>query len=322
MTYLILIVAWLWVCGSGVVVAGKGEDPRSTHPGDYATVVEVRRDGRHRLVRQSTEIIINSTKIRVKDPTVTEIDDRSLISISFDEEKMKRPEKGTTRVKVKVRVEAFQTKNDDRDRIAPITNYVIRQADQQGNPDFKYRDKSYDPDNGCRVPNTIIDPQRLSEKDVDQIEIRIINLKTKERLVYFLRPRKLGFRTKLTDTFMFFKRPGVEDPLDSVNFSPATGVTFGVTWLPRKGTGLDKWIRGPLRVLRPGIGVNASILKWNDPALRGSRLNVGLGPQISLFNNLLMFTYGANLQAEQARWYYGIGVSIIQLNGAISGNDR
>ena len=34
-----------------------------------------------------------------------------------------------------------------------------------------------------------------------------------------------------------------------------------------------------------------------------------------------MFTYGVNLQAEQARRYYGIGISIIQLNGAISGED-
>ena len=129
---------------------------------------------------------------------------------------------------------------------------------------------------------------------------------------------------------MFFKRIGVnqerqEQGIDTVNFSPAAGVTYGTTWLPRN----DNWFKKLIRPLRPGTGLNASILKWNDldydpktgavsNPMRRSSLNVGLGVQVSLFNNILMFSYGVNLQAEQNRRYYGIGISIIQLNGAIS----
>ena len=308
MTRLILIVAWLWVHGSGVVFAEQGKDPRSTNPASYTTVYEIPRHGQRTAIQS----------------TVREIDDRSLIAISFDETKMRKPENDTRWVKI--RVEAFQTKDGDRDRIAPIDNYVARQTDD-GSDDqvsnFRYRDRPYDPDNFNHVPNTIIDPRRLNEKDVDQIEIRIINLKTKERLVFFLRLREFGFRTKMTDTFMFFKRKGVGSVkgADPVNFSPAAGVTFGTTYLPRN----YRFIQA----LRPGFGLNASILNWNDLAFdaatgqvsnatKGSRLNVGLGVQFSLFNNILMFSYGANLQAERNRWYYGIGISFIQLNGAIS----
>ena len=312
MTHLILIVAWLLVCGSGVVIAEQKKGPRSTHPSKYTTVEEVKRHGER-------------TPIKL---TVSEIDDRSLIAISFNESMMKKPENDTCQVKI--RVEAFQTKGGDRDRIAPIDNYVARNTDDGRDEEvsnFRYRDKPYDPKNRERVPNTIIDPNRLSEKDVDLIEIRIINLKTRERLVFFLRLREFGWRAKMTDTFMFFNRKG-GDPkkgVDAVKFSPAAGVTFGTSFLPRNGSNARKF----WQELRPGFGLNASILNWKDRAFdaetgqvsdttTGSKLNVGLGVQFSLFNNILMFTYGVNLQAERNRHYYGIGISIIQLNGAIS----
>ena len=310
MIRLIPIVAWLWVYGSGVVFAEQGNDP-STHPDFYTTVYELQHHGERNAIKS----------------TVEEIDDRSLIAISFDETKMKKPENGKYRVKI--RVEAFQTKDGDRDRIAPIRNYVSRETDDGSDAtisNFSYHDKPYDPDKSKHVPNTIIDPKRLLEKDVDQIEILIINLKTKERLVFFLQLRELGFRAQITDTFMFFQRrgDGLEDGVDPVNFSPAAGTTFGTIWLPRDNNVFKK----PIRVLRPGIGVNASILNWNDlkfddsgrvtDGSRGSKLNVGLGVQFSLFNNILMFTYGANLQAERNRRYFGIGISFIQLTGAIS----
>ena len=220
MTRLILIVAWVWVQGLGVVFAEQGEGQGSTHPASYTTVHEIRRDG-------------GRTPIQL---TVSEIDDRSLIAISFDETKMRKPDNGRTRVKI--RVEAFQTKDGDRDRIAPIDNYVSRQADDESDEDisnFRYHDRPYDPDNGKHVPNTIIDPSRLTEEDVDQIEILISNRKTRERVVFYLRLREFGLRTRMTDTFMFFKRigGGQGEGVDTVNFSPAAGATFGTTWLTR-----------------------------------------------------------------------------------------
>ena len=147
MTCLILTVAWLWVCGSGVVVAEQGKDPGSTHPKDYTTIYEVERLGKRTRIESPAKKAKNKDDRAAKiidDPAVTEIDDRSLISISFDEEKMRRPdENGGTQVKI--RVEAFQTKGGDRDRIVPITNYIIRRADEHGNPDFVYNDRRYGP---------------------------------------------------------------------------------------------------------------------------------------------------------------------------------
>lgn len=312
MTRLLLFIACVLVHGSGVVFAEKKKCQRSTHPTDYTTVEEVKRHGER-------------TRIQL---IVSEIDDRSLIAISFDESMMKKPKNGTCQVKI--RVEAFQTKGGDRDRIAPIDNYVARRTDDGTDDEASnilFRDKPYDRKNGDRVPNTIIDPNRLSEKDVDLIEIRIINLITRERQVFFLRLREFGWRAKMMDTFMFFNRIGGDpkEGVDAVNFSPAAGVTFGTSFLPRTDSNTKKF----LQELRPGFGLNASILNWKDRAFdeetgqvsattTGSKLNIGLGVQFSLFNNILMFTYGVNLQAERNRQYFGIGISIIQLNGAIS----
>ncbi len=43
-----------------------------------------------------------------------------------------------------------------------------------------------------------------------------------------------------------------------------------------------------------------------------------MGVQVSLFNNVLVFSYGANLQADRSRWYYGTGLSFVQLGGKIA----
>ena len=320
MTRLLLIVACLLVHGSGVVLAEKKKGQRSTHPSKYTTVHEVRRDGERTRIA-SPDKQSDDPAVIEGDPAVIEIDDRSLIAISFDETRMSKPKKDA--YQVKIRVEAFQTKDGDRDRIAPIDNYVARRADQEGNPKIANFDRVYFPAKSKHVPDTIIDPDRLSEQDVDQIELRIINRKTRERMVLFFRLREFGWRAKMTDTFMFFNRKGGDpkEGIDAVKFSPAAGVTFGTTYLPRKYSFI--------RALRPGFGLNASILNWKDrdfdevtgqvsATTTGSKLNVGLGVQVSLFNNVLIATYGVNLQAARNRHYYGIGISIIQLNGAIT----
>lgn len=346
MTSLIL-VTWWWIQSSGIVFAEQPAPARSTHPKDYAAVYEVDRRGKHTRIKSPREDKKDKEDKKKDDQTakiiddlaVVEIDDRSLISIKFDEEKMQEPDDNHI-CQVIIGIEAFQTKNGDRDQI-PVTKYTFRQGSAEGDITFKNHDRPYERNQGRsgRVPNTIIDPERLIEKNVDQIEIRIINRKTRERVVYYLRPRKLGFRTKIRDTLMFIKRRGAKklnedraklnednlfgEPLDTVSFDIAPGVTFGTTWFPRERNHklANNLIFKPIRMLHPGIGINASILKWNDPALKGTRLNVGLGVQISLFNNIIMGTYGVNLQAQEARTYFGIGISFLELNGAISGDD-
>ena len=142
-------------------------------------------------------------------------------------------------------------------------------------------------------------------------------------MVWTIKPRRFGFRVKTTDSVLYLKRLNSSkvDGVAAVNFAPSPGVTFGGNYLVRK----NRFVRA----LRPGIGLNATFLNWKDPTYdpdankylpntRGSEVNIGMGVQVSLFNNILMFSYGANLQAEQSRWYYGIGLSFVQLGGKIA----
>jgi len=301
---------WMWILLAGVTYAQKPEPHNATHPAHYTNIFELERRGNENIIRGP----------------FSEIDDRSMIAIRFDETKMALPSENHCRVKI--RVEAFQTKGGDRDRIAHIDNYVSqqdRETDEGVAITFEFDDRPYDGQNGRfpRVPDTILDPNRFEEKDVDQIEIHVTNLVTRERMVWLFKPRKLGFRAKTTDSFLFVKRLNTSnvEGVAAVNFAPSPGVTFGGTYLARK----NRFVRA----LRPGIGLNATFLNWKDPtydpdakkylpSTRGSEVNIGMGVQVSLFNNVLVFSYGANLQAERSRWYYGIGLSFVQLGGKIA----
>ena len=304
---------WMWILPLGVTHAEDSKPPDATHPKHYTTIVELQRRGNENILSGP----------------YSEIDDRSIIAIRFDEAKMALPSTHSTNAyRVKIRVEAFQTKDGDRDRIAHIDNYMSKQENGSSGRvtiNFKFTDRRYDgPTGKCpKVPDTILDPNRFEEKNVDQIEIHVTNRRTDERMVWTIKPRRFGFRVKTTDSVLFLKRlkSSKVDGVTAVNFAPSPGVTFGGNYLVRKNR--------LVRALRPGIGLNATFLNWKDPTYdpdakkylpntRGSEVNIGMGVQVSLFNNVLMFSYGANLQAEQSRWYYGIGLSFVQLGGKIA----
>lgn len=301
---------WMGLSPAGVTYAEQPKPQNATHPAHYTTIFELERRGKENILSGP----------------YSEIDDRSMIAIRFEETNMALPSANGCRVKI--RVEAFQTKGGDRDRIAHIDNYVSQKESETNGGvtiTFKFTDRPYDGQNGRfpRVPDTILDPNRFEEKDVDQIEIRVTNLATKERMVWLFKPRKLGFRAKTTDSFLFVKRLNTSkvEGVAAVNFAPSPGVTYGGTYLVRK----NRFVRA----LRPGIGLNATFLNWKDPTYdpdakkylpntRGAEVNIGMGVQASLFNNVLVFSYGANLQAERSPWYWGIGLSFVQLGGKIA----
>ncbi len=303
---------WIWIVSTEVTFAEQPKSQNATHPAHYTNIFELQRRGNENIIRRP----------------YSEIDDRSMIAIRFDETKMALPLENNCRVKI--RVEAFQTKGGDRDRISHIDNYF---SQKDSDPDdggtvtiaFEFTDRPYDGQNGRfpSVPDTILDPNRFEEKDVDQIEIHVTNLATEERMVWLFKPRNLGFRAKTTDSFLFVKRLNTSngEGVAAVNFAPSPGVTFGGTYPARRNTFV--------RALSPGIGLNATFLNWKDPTYdsdakkylantKGSEVNIGMGIQVSLFNNVLVFSYGANLQAERSRWYYGIGLSFVQLGGKIA----
>lgn len=305
---------WMWLLPVGVTYAGpsKPQDPTHppTHPINYTTIIELQRRGKENILSRP----------------YSEIDDRSMIAIQFEEEKMPPPSKNGCQVKI--RVEAFQTKDGDRDRIAQIDHYVSKKERKTNDGvriDFEFTDRPSDGQEDCfhGIPDTTLDPNRFEEKNVDHIEIHVTNRRTNERIIRTITPRKLGFRVRTTDSVLFLKRlnSSKEEGVAAVNFAPSPGVTFGGTYLVRKNR--------LFRALRPGIGLNATFLNWKDPTYdsntkrylpntRGSDVNIGMGVQFSLLNNVLMFSYGANLQAEKSRFYYGIGLSFVQLGGKIA----
>ena len=251
-----------------------------------------------------------------------EVNDQSIIVISFDETLMLPPSGGI--LQVQIRVEAFLVKGTTSTRVTPIDNYLSKDA--SGNPVF--HDKPFNPGIGATiVPDTYLMLSELDAENFDAIQIRVTNLQTQESLVRVLMPRPFGFRVKVSDSLLFIKRRGVSDKekmmgVDDFNFGAAPGVTYGGTFLSR---GNNFW-----RFLQPGVGINVSFMDWDDPTFdlatgqfaQGTSSNdieIGLGVQVSLMNNILQFTYGWNLQAEQDRSYFGVGVSFVNLSTRLTG---
>jgi hypothetical protein len=281
--------------------------------------------------------------------TNTEVDDQSIIQINFDRDKMGPPQAlvvgGPTRPRVHLRVEVYSTKGTSRSPVAPVPHYVDllpapaastttpnsaggATSESTSSGTVVYHDKYYNPSVGAAViPNTEINLRGTQAGDADFIEIRVTNLETQESLILTVIPQKFGFRVKVSDSLMFIKRIGVgkQDQtggVDAVNFSPSPGVTYGGTYFSRGNRFA--------RFLQPGVGINLLFTKWGDAAfdistgqfVQGTKagdIQTGIGGQFSLFGDVLQFTYGANLQVQQKRQYFGIGVSFVSLSTKISG---
>jgi len=125
--------------------------------------------------------------------------------------------------------------------------------------------------------------------------------------------KQYGAKVHLTDSLMFIKRKGINgmnpQKLDAVNFAPAPGLNFGVTFFRRGQSPLDKLYRA----LAPSVGVNVSYLNFKDnpDEEEGGDVQLGAGPMVGLFNNKIYLTYGWNFNVPDKRQYWGIGFSFI-----------
>ncbi len=136
-------------------------------------------------------------------------------------------------------------------------------------------------------------------------------------------------------SFFFVKRLGIDDsdvnpptgsgvdPVREVNFAPAPGITFGLTFFKRGDSYWDRFVRG----LAPGFGVNVSFMNFDDPSFdlasgrftktTGTNVQIGAGPTVGLFNNMVQFTYGWNLNADRKRRYFGVGFGFIEIANTV-----
>jgi hypothetical protein len=194
-------------------------------------------------------------------------------------------------------------------------------------------------------------------EDGDQIIVVIsnnaANASARRDLTIRMQVRRFGFTRRVTDSFLLVKRIGVsssdstsqpastqaassEKPT-SVNFQPVPGVTLGWTYFPARRVGFKGTISRVLRALHPGIGVNVSFPRFgstittfaptdpNNPnseptavvTQSANRIDVSVGPIVSVFDNAIQLSYGWDLTVSGKRAYWALGFSFVKfLQGA------
>jgi uncharacterized protein YciI len=159
--------------------------------------------------------------------------------------------------------------------------------------------------------------------------------------------REFGFVRRVTDAVLLMYIPGVDEAADiaaaqtaanlsnvgsTLTFplrlrgSPSAGVTFGWTYLPRLDDdyALLKYpVRSIFNWLRPGIGMNASVVSVahkvltitpNKPVTETAQdpeIGYTLGIVGSLFDGAIQTSVGKTLTGDKSRWYTGIGISFL-----------
>lgn len=263
----------------------------------------------------------------------SKVDQFSSVKIHFNNSIMAPPTVDGDKVVVSVEVSIVK---DGKVTPVEVQNFVSKQesaAPADPNKDvsavkniqFAFHDKPYRPPL-FTVPDTTIDLRQIGAAGQDEVVIRIVNLENQDAIVYHLIPLELGWNFKTSDSVMFIQRQGVSkqdisNGVARVNFAASPGVTYGGIFHTRK--------HGLLNALSPGFGLNVMFLDWKDPAFdsatntfvkgtSSSDINIGLGVQASLFDGVLQFTYGWNLQADKKRQYLGVGVSFVNIAKALT----
>lgn len=153
--------------------------------------------------------------------------------------------------------------------------------------------------------------------------------------VFEITIKKYGLKRQLGSSLLFARRLGLKSsdlrptdpntrPLTEVNFAPAPGITYGLSFFKRG----DSWSAKFLRALSPGLGMNVSFLNYNDPVFnrltnqftneKGVNAQVGAGFIGTFFDNMLQVSYGWNLNASRKRSYFGLGFGFMEVGKEFS----
>lgn len=113
------------------------------------------------------------------------------------------------------------------------------------------------------------------------------------------------------------------DVTNPVNYSPSPGINYTFSFKPKPNeTGLGYKF---LSLLKPGFGVNATLMDFNDQTLnfvdasqrfltnQSSDVQLGVGGALSFLGNNVQITYGRNLNAERRRNYFAFGINFAKL---------
>ncbi|HUF76660.1 MAG TPA: hypothetical protein VMM35_10295, partial [Longimicrobiales bacterium] len=171
----------------------------------------------------------------------------------------------------------------------------------------------------ARVPTTQLDLSGLGLDRGDRLDLHVSLLPAAQgqtsvrQNTYSFEIQPSGWRApapiRITDTLSFAKGKGGD-------FEPRPGASAIWNFYgdgPRAGS---LW-----RTIAPGFGVTATFLDFSEEEGADATsedddesIEVGLGLSLTLFDNLLAFTWGRNLMAEQdgSRDYFAIGFSVLE----------
>jgi len=300
---LLLIACWLPAVGAA----------QTAHPRDFTTISEEGSDSRL--------VAIPGTGLKA------EIDKTSDLLVQFDRNKVLAAAKSLPKdSKIDIRIEASITRaGATQNAPLPIDNYYILVRDKSGSVTDVTIVEQAVINNGSEVsgflPDAVIDLTSQSLATGDQVRLRVTNLSTQESIDKLLTVVDFGVIGEVKDSFFFLNRLGVSatkpvEGVDNVNFGPAPGVTYHWTISTRK--------RNVWRVLRPSVGANVSFTDWDDPAFNqatgqfaagtnASDIEITSGVVGGVFDGIVQFTFGWNLNVDQKRTYFGIGFSFVNV---------
>jgi hypothetical protein len=161
----------------------------------------------------------------------------------------------------------------------------------------------------------------LQEDDKIKIEIFLEQEKGKNynewqnlsSAVIKLRLKKCGIKIYVRETLAFvrdsFKR--------SWSPQPGTSFTFGYTfYITKKTPGFFKWWGKLFNGIEPRIGVNLTLLDFNED----ENLEFGLGPVFSIFKGTFYLGIGWNLSTSRSKDRYAyFGISVTEIANLIKG---
>ncbi|UCG49289.1 MAG: hypothetical protein JSU94_05795 [Phycisphaerales bacterium] len=119
---------------------------------------------------------------------------------------------------------------------------------------------------------------------------------------------RFGITASFTSHLVLVNRLGsglATDP--DTDFDPAPSASWTLRKRVRPPEDKEDSFTELYRFLDPGLGINTAAMDFED-----ENFQLGVGGHLSLFNDLLIFGYGYNLQAERDHDYFYLGIGVLE----------
>jgi len=125
---------------------------------------------------------------------------------------------------------------------------------------------------------------------------------------------RFGLTSDFSANVLFVNRLGSGAPGDpNTRFDPAPSASWNLHYRLRPDAD-ETLTRKLYRFFDPGLGINTAALDFED-----ENVQIGAGVHLTLFEDLLIFGYGYNLQAETDHGYFYFGIGVLEALDTIGG---